>query len=190
MNAYILVGGRSARMGAPKAFVEFAGTTLLGRVAEAASGAFERIIAVQRPGGEEAAIETIYEEPHPDEAPLFGVARAIRHANAKCFVIAVDYPLLTAVALRDLALRFERAAAPMLVPVWNGVPQVLCAGYSPAIQERIDAQIAAGKYDLQSLAFDAERIRVEGELWRSVNTIEELEKARQWYGQQRLLPSR
>ena len=174
-------------MGEPKAGVAFGGTTLLGRVVAAASGAFDRVIAVQRPGGEAAVIETIYEEPHDDEAPVFGVAAAIRHAGAKCFVIAVDYPLLAGDALRDLAKRFEESEAPMLVPVWNGVAQVLCAGYAPSILTEIDARLALRKYDLQSLANLGERIEVSGEMWRSVNTLEELEEVRRWYEQQRLL---
>ncbi len=177
-------------MGEPKTEVRFGDTTLLGRVVAAASGAFERVISVQRPCGEAVAIETIYEEPHEDEAPIFGVAAGLRHANAKCFVIAVDYPLLTSGALRELAERFETSVAPMLVPVWNGVPQVLCAGYGPAILPEIDAKLAARKYDLQSLAAAAERIEVSGETWRSVNTIEELEEVRRWYEQQRLLAFR
>src|SRR5258706_3969717 len=171
MNAYILVGGRSLRMGEQKAAIRFGGTTLLGRVAAAAGGAFGRVIAVQRPGGEPSSIETIYEEPHADEAPIFGVAAAIRHAKAKCFVIAVDYPLLTSKALHELAARFAKSAAPMLVPAWEGFVQVLCAGYAPALLSRIEARIAVGKYDLQSLAGDAERVEVTGEIWRSVNTI-------------------
>ena len=177
-------------MGTPKSEVPFGETTLLGRVVGAASGAFDRVTAVQRPGGEAAAIETIYEEPHDDEAPIFGVAAAIRHASAKCFVIAVDYPLLAAAALRDLAEQFEGSDAPMLVPVWNGVPQVLCAGYAPSILPEIDVKIAARKYDLQSLAAAAERVEVSGETWRSVNTTEELEEVRRWYEQQRLLAFR
>jgi len=190
MNAYILVGGRSRRMGAAKAGIRFGETTLLGRVVAAASGAFDRVIAVQRPGGEAAGIETIHEEPHEDEAPIFGVACALRHASAKCFVIAVDYPLLSAEALRDLAALFEASAAPMLVPVWNSIPQVLCAGYAPSLVTQIDAQIALRKYDLQSLAAEAERVEVSGETWRSVNTIEELEEVRRWHEQQRFLASR
>ncbi|HEX7190733.1 MAG TPA: molybdenum cofactor guanylyltransferase [Thermoanaerobaculia bacterium] len=190
MNAYILVGGRSRRMGEPKAQVRFGDTTLLGRVVAAASGAFERVIAVQRRGGDDADIETIYEEPHEDEAPIFGVAAAIRHADAKCFVIAVDYPLLSVEALRDMQALFEASEAPMLVPVWNGIPQVLCAGYGPALLAQIDAGVAARKYDLQSLAAAAERVEVSGETWRSVNTIDELEEVRRWYEQQRLLAFR
>jgi molybdopterin-guanine dinucleotide biosynthesis protein A len=190
MNAYILIGGRSRRMGVPKASVLFGDTTLLGRVADAASRAFDLVLAVQRPGGEVSSIETIYEEAHDDDAPIFGVAAAIRHAKAKCFVIAVDYPLLSSGALRELAIRFEASAAPMLAPVWEDFVQVLCAGYSPALLARIEVRIAERKYDLQSLAGDAERVEVTGEIWRSVNTSEELEEVREWYEQQRLLASR
>jgi len=190
MNAYILVGGRSLRMGEPKAAIRFGETTLLGRVVSAAGGAFDRVIAVQRPGGEPSPIETIYEAGHDDEAPIFGVEAAIRHAQAKCFVIAVDYPLLSGDALRELAIRFEASTAPMLVPVWEGFVQVLCAGYSPELLARIEARIAGRQYDLQSLAGDAERVEVTGEIWRSVNTSEELEEVREWYEQQRLLASR
>jgi molybdopterin-guanine dinucleotide biosynthesis protein A len=177
-------------MGQPKPEVPFGDTTLLGRVVSAAGAAFEHVIAVQRPGGDAAAIETIFEEPHEGEAPIFGVAAAIRHAEAKCFVIAVDYPLLTAVALRALRASFEASEAPALVPVWNGIPQVLCAGYSPALLPQIDAKLAARQYDLQSLAGAAERVEVSGETWRSVNTIEELQEVRRWYEQQRLLAFR
>jgi molybdopterin-guanine dinucleotide biosynthesis protein A len=190
MNAYILVGGRSRRMGQPKAEVPFGDTTLLGCLAVAAGGAFERVFAVQRAGGEAMAIETIHEDRHDDEAPIFGVAAAIRDANAKCFVIAVDYPLLSAAALRDLSELFEASHAPMLVPVWHGVPQVLCAGYSPAALPQMETNIAERKYDLQSLAAAAERVEVSGETWRSVNTIEELEEVRRWHEQQRLLAFR
>jgi molybdopterin-guanine dinucleotide biosynthesis protein A len=190
MNAYILIGGRSRRMGEPKAAVRFGDSTLLGRAIEAASGAFERVIAVQRPGGEAVGIETIREEPHDDEAPVFGVAAAIRHAGARCFVLAVDYPLLTSEALRELRTHFEKSEKPMLLPVWNGAAQVLCAGYSPAILPQIDARLALRKYDLQSLAAAAEKIEVSGETWRSVNTTEELEEVRRWYEQQRLLAFR
>jgi molybdopterin-guanine dinucleotide biosynthesis protein A len=165
-------------MGQSKPNVSFGDTTLLGRVVAAASEAFESVIAVQRPGGEAAAIPTIYERPHDDEAPIFGVAAAISHASAKCFVIAVDYPLLSGEALRDLATLFAASAAPMLVPVWNGVPQVLCAGYAPATLSHIDARIAMRKYDLQSLAGAAERVEVSGDTWRSVNTLDELQEVR------------
>jgi molybdopterin-guanine dinucleotide biosynthesis protein A len=190
MNAYVLVGGRSRRMGSPKHALPFAGMTLLDRVVEAAGAAFDRVIAVQRPGGEPMPIETIEEEPHADEAPIFGVARSIRHANGKCFVLAVDFPLLTTSLLRNLATAFDKTHKPLLVPEHNGNAQVLCAGYSPAVLSRIDAQIARQRYDLQSLVSEAEVVVIDDVALTSVNTTEELEEAKRLYEQHRLLASR
>ena len=104
MNCYILIGGRSRRMGRPKEEL------FLDRVASAAAEVFERVIAVQRNGGAAASIETIYESPHDDQAPVFGVARALEHARERCFILAVDYPLITAAILRYL-----RAAIRILI---------------------------------------------------------------------------
>ena len=182
-------------MGASKASLPFAGTTFLDCAAGAAAAVFDRVIAVQRDG--EAAVdcisigETIFERPHPDEAPLFGVAEALRHAAAKCFVIALDYPLITPALLGALAARFESSPAPMFVPVWRRVPQFLCAGYSPALLDRIDARIAAREYDLHSLARGAELVDVDDVGLMNVNTPEELEEARRAYEQrQEFLASR
>ena len=177
-------------MGSPKHALPFAGTTLLARVVEAASGAFERVIAVQRPRGAPMPIETIEEETHEDEAPIFGVARAIRHANGKCFILAVDFPLLTTSLLRRLAATFEQSDKPLLVPEFSGRPQVLCAGYSPAILTRIDSQIAQRRYDLRSLVSEAELVAIDDAALTSVNTTEELEEAKRLYEQSRLLASR
>src|SRR5438477_329700 len=67
----------------------------LDQVARVASAVFEEVMAVQRYGGTAASIATIYETPHDDQAPVFGVARALEHARERCFVLAVDYPLIT-----------------------------------------------------------------------------------------------
>jgi molybdopterin-guanine dinucleotide biosynthesis protein A len=161
MNCYILTGGRSTRMGRSKRELFF------DRVAAAARGAFDAVI----------------EDAHDDGAPIFGVRRALQSEEGKCFVLAVDYPRITSPMLADLRARFERSSRPMLVPVWRGIPQVLCAGYDAAMLSRVEERIAARQYSLQPLADAAERIDVEGDAWASVNTPEELDD-------KGLLPSR
>src|SRR3954452_12682924 len=96
MNCYILIGGRSRRMGRQKEEL------FLDRVASMAAEVFEAVIAVQRNGGAAASIETIYESAHDDQAPVFGVARPIEHARQRCFILAVDYPLIPAAILHYL----------------------------------------------------------------------------------------
>lgn len=177
MNAYVLVGGRSRRMGASK--VEL----FLGRIVEAARPVFEDVIAVHRTDGSSLDVRTLFEEPHEDEAAIFGVARALRDANGKAFLLAVDYPLITSEMLRYLA---EREA----MPVWNGEPQPLCAVWDAALLPRIEERIAARRYDLRTLGGqemipESElRARFPGEPLMNVNTPEEWERA------QRFLASR
>jgi len=179
VNCYILIGGQSRRMGRPKAEL------FLDRVASAANGVFENVIAVQRHGGAAASIPTIYESPHDDQAPVFGVARALEHARERCFVLAVDYPLITGAILRHLRHRFEKSPALLLAPVWSGKTQMLCAGYAPELLARIEQRIAAKRYDLRSLAGTDEaeiiaedelRAAFAGEPLMNVNTSEDLQE--------------
>lgn len=198
MNCYVLVGGRSRRMERSKIDLPFAGTTLFGHMVGIACQAFPRVVTVQRPDGEPLrGVETIFEGPHDLEAPIFGVLRALQHARERCFILAVDYPLITAEVLRFLRARFEESTSAMVVPVWSGLPQVLCAGYSPELAERIEQQISGGRLGLRTIAAGAEiipeddlRSRFGGEPLMNVNTLDDLEEAKRLYEQQGLLASR
>lgn len=153
----------------------------LDRIVAAATPVFDDVIAVQRFGGEAAAIRTIFEEEHEGDGAIFGVARALRDARDEAFLLAVDYPLITAAVLRFL--RDERG-----VPEWNGRKQPLCAVWETAALPRIEARIAERWYDLQPLAEQAIiaeavlRARFPGEPLMNVNTPEELEAAEKLYG--------
>lgn len=179
MNCYVLAGGRSSRLGTSKAAL------FLDRIVAAAAPVFDEVIAVDRVESQHS-IPTIVEDIHEDEAPIFGVQRALSHAQAKCFVLAVDYPLLTSALLREWSERFAASPSTMLVPRSGGHLHVLCAGYAPALATIIDARIARRQYDLRSLAADAEVVDYDGPALLNVNTPEELE----WYERQRLFASR
>ena len=191
MNAYILIGGRSHRMGSPKRDVLFDGVPFLERVAVAARGVFDEVFALQRYGGRpDPDLPTVFEESHELEAPVFGVAAALGHAQGRCFILAVDYPLLTSNLLRELRLRFEQSHALLMAPRWNGKLQMLCAGYDSRLLPRIESRIGEGRLDLRGLAGEIEteileeddlRQQFPGEPLSNVNTSEELaqlEKAR------------
>jgi molybdopterin-guanine dinucleotide biosynthesis protein A len=176
MNGYILVGGQSQRMGHSKTEL------FLDHVGRVAAEVFDDVFAVQRHGGPAVSLATIYESPHDKQAPVFGVACALAHARTRCFILAVDYPLITAAILGHLRDRFERSDALLLAPVWSGKTQILCAGYSPAMLPRIEQRIAATRYDLRGVALDGEaeiiaedelRAQFAGEPLMNVNTMEE-----------------
>ena len=161
MNCYVLVGGHSRRMGQSKAEL------FLDRVLAAARPVFDEVIVLDRD-----------REPR---APIFGVAEALRHARASCFILAVDYPLITSDVLRYLS-------ASGAVPMWDGRPQYLCTVWNAALLPRVEERIAAGRFDLhglleQEIIDESEvRRRFGGEPLMNVNTPEELAEAERWYG--------
>jgi molybdopterin-guanine dinucleotide biosynthesis protein A len=180
MNGYVLIGGRSRRMGRSK--VEL----FLPHALTAARLVFDTVYAVQRANGPFAGdVDTIFEPKHVDQAPAFGVLRALEHAGGRCFILAVDYPLLTADVLRYLVERAEASSALLVAPRWDDRLQILCAGYDGAVLgPRLAARVAGGRLDMKGLAAAAEtevleegelRARFGGEPLRNVNTPEEWE---------------
>jgi molybdenum cofactor guanylyltransferase len=175
VNAYVLVGGHSRRMGASKSAL------FLDRVVTAARPVFDSVIAVQRAGGEAMPIPTVFEEPHEGDGVIFGVACALQHAQSRAFILAVDYPSITSELLRFL--RDDGR-----VPIWDGLPQPLCAVWDVTSLSSIRQQIADGRYDLRSIierdmiGEAALRARFGGEPLRNVNTAAEWKAAQETHG--------
>lgn len=137
----------------------------LDRVVAAARPVFDEVLAVQRPGGATMPIATIFEEPHADAGPIFGIIAALRHAHSRCFILGVDYPFITSEALRLLRDDGRVAAG-----------QPLCAVWDPARLPELEARVAAGRRDLHGLW---EQGMIAGpvlDALRNVNTPEELEQ--------------
>lgn len=171
MNCYVLAGGRSRRMGRSKREL------FLDRVAAAARGAFSEVIVVDR----------AFEGEHEGEGPLFGIRAALQHARqGRCFILAVDYPLITTEVLaflRDYPV--ERRAPSPVVPMWHGEPQPLCAVYDTALLPLVERRIANAQFDLRGLIAEAHaeiieeselRTRFAGEPLLNVNTPHDLEE--------------
>jgi len=186
MNCYVLAGGRSRRLGRSKPEL------FLDRVTAAARPAFDDVFIVLGPerGADVPSAHLLFEAPHEHAGPIFGVERALQHADADCFILAVDYPLITTEVLQFLRDRFA-------VPVWRGKPQTLCAAYSIALLPLIRSRIAAGRRDLRGLIEEAGtaiieeselRARFAGQPLLNVNTPEDLEEAKAI--DERVLPSR
>jgi molybdopterin-guanine dinucleotide biosynthesis protein A len=178
MNCYLLAGGLGRRMGRSKVDLPFAGSTFGERVLDAARGAFDDV-------------KTIVDRPEDGPAALFGVAAALADAKERCFILAVDYPLITSELLRFLRGRFEVAYLPLLVPEWDGHPQPLCGGYDPALLPLVERRLGNGQFELRGLIAEAGaeiiperelRARFTGEPLLNVNTPDELRKAEELHG--------
>jgi molybdenum cofactor guanylyltransferase len=194
VRCYVLLGGESKRMGSPKQDLLLRGASFVERVVSAAAAAFPEVTAVTHPAGEEIpAVRTIRDRSHESRAAMWGVARALEDAGeGRIWIVAVDYPLVTAPLLAHLARRFEGSASPLLVPRAGGKSHILCAGWSGELLPLVERKLAAGDLRLSRIEREVPAEYVEddeiaaiepGEPLANVNDAGELERIRRLYGE-------
>jgi molybdopterin-guanine dinucleotide biosynthesis protein A len=197
----VLAGGRSSRMGTPKAGLEWHGSTLLYRTAALLARAVTGPVAVVRAPGQllpalPAGIEEV-EDPVEGLGPMQGVAAglaAVRDRAAVAFVCSTDLPFLHPAFVRRVLRGLTDPELDLVLPVARGFRQPLAAGYRTALAELIDAQIAEGNLrpgmllkhcsadlpDDEALLADPELARTDPRLDSvlNINTPREYEQAR------------
>lgn len=185
VTAFILAGGKSLRMGADKAFVEFDGHTLLARALELArSVATEvRIVGSQAKFGSFApAVEDVFR----DCGPLGGIHAALLASQTELnLMLAVDMPLIPAAFLRYLIGQAREAPSAMVVVPRDGNWQPLCAVYRRGFSLAAETALRAGRNKIDPLfqmvptrAIDEKDLARAGfslTIFRNLNTPEELE---------------
>ena len=112
--AAVLAGGRSRRMGSPKALVELGGRPLLAWTLAAAQEAGLEAGVVAKPGSELPPLEVpVWAEPEQPAHPLTGVVAALERAAPRAvIVLACDMPFVPAALIARLAALDAVAAAP------------------------------------------------------------------------------
>ena len=95
----VLAGGRSSRMGTPKAWLEWHGSTLLRRTcAVVARGAAGPVVVVGAPGQELPALPDgvrVVEDAREGKGPLQGLLAGLEAVDAEvAFVASTDMPFL------------------------------------------------------------------------------------------------
>ena len=145
----VLAGGRSSRMGTPKAALEWHGSTLLRRtvgiLARVADGP---VLVVRAPGqalpGLPAQVGVV-DDPREGLGPVQGLAAGLAAAAGLAdvaFVCSTDLPFLHPAFVRRV-LRAADDGADVGLPVARGYPQPLAAAYRTAlapVAERLVAQ--------------------------------------------------
>src|SRR6516165_3031832 len=135
----VLAGGRSSRMGTPKAALEWHGSTLLRRtvgiLARATDGP---VVVVRAPGQELPALppETdVVDDPQEGLGPVQGLAAGLAALTGRAeaaFVSSTDMPFLHPAFVRRV-LRAVQEGADVGLPVARGYPQPLAAAYKTSL---------------------------------------------------------
>lgn len=144
MNAFVLAGGQSTRMGRDKALLRLHGQTLLELALEKLRtlGFSPRIVG-SRP--DLSAFAAVIPDLHPQVGPLGGIEAALAASDAEQnLFLPVDLPWLPGEFLLWMIERVDQTNALATVPRLQGRPQPLCAVYHRALLSYAQAVIADG----------------------------------------------
>ncbi len=191
VSAFIVAGGRSTRMGEgkDKAFLDFAGQSLLQR-SIAAARAVSSLVALVGPASRLASFGTVVEDIYRGQGPLGGIHAALRHSNTRLnLILAVDMPMLEVSFLEYLVATARKSDALVTVPFVEGRYQPLCAVYASEFAVVAEQSLSAGKNKIDPL-FAAIKMRVIDEtelsagsfpsdIFTNVNTSAQFERARE-----------
>ena len=192
VSVFVLAGGKSSRMGADKAFLEFRGSTLLERMIKLAKEVGSSVCIVgQRQ--KFIAFGKVVEDVYPDHGPLAGIHAALRASSDDLnVVLAVDLPFIEGRLIRYLLKQAQDTDATAIVPRAGGGWQPLCAVYRKPFADVAEKalQKSANKIDwlfakISVRAIDESELRTAGfspEMFRNLNTPEEVNEARKLDG--------
>ena len=168
----VLAGGRSSRMGAAKAGLEWHGSTLLARTCGVLRRAGLDPVLVVRAHSQDlpglpSTVEVV-DDPQEGLGPLQGMAvglAAVAGRARVAFVCSVDLPFLHPQLVRRVLLPFDAApgtARPdVVLPVAHGFPQPLAAAYRTGLAPKVAALVEAGRLRPAFVFEDAEVLRLD-----------------------------
>ncbi len=147
----VLAGGRSSRMGTPKAALEWHGSTLLRRtlgvLARAVNGPLLVVRAPGQPLPEIPPQVDVVEDPEEGLGPLQGIAAGLAALTGRAqasFVCSTDLPFLHPVFVRRV-LGAMIDGTDVVLPVARGYPQPLAAAYRVTLAPLTAELVAAGE---------------------------------------------
>jgi molybdopterin-guanine dinucleotide biosynthesis protein A len=168
--AVVLAGGRSSRMGEPKAGLEWHGSTLLRRVVGLVARGVEGPVVVVRAPGQDlpplpSSVEVV-DDGTAARGPLEGMATglaALQDRAQHAFVCSTDLPLLHPAYVRAVARAGQEVD--VALPVVEGHRQPLAACYRTSLAERARELLAQDRARPAFLLEDADvRVLDEPEL--------------------------
>jgi molybdopterin-guanine dinucleotide biosynthesis protein A len=190
-TAIVLAGGRSSRMGQPKALLLFDDQPLITHIVAALRRRFAEIVVVAAPGQDLPAMPvTLVRDEVAYQGPVGGICYGLRAAGGDvCSVVSCDSAFLNIDLLSYLVSRIPDHD--VVVPHWQGRFQPLHAVYRRSVLPLLDAQLARGELRPVSLfdrvrtrRIDEEEIRrvdPEGASFFNMNTPEDYADAlRRW----------
>jgi molybdopterin-guanine dinucleotide biosynthesis protein A len=175
---FVLVGGKSSRMGRDKALLPFRGATLVEHIAASVAAAADSVTLVGNPEVYRHLGYPVIADGIPDAGPLAGIQAALTASQADWnLIVACDMPRISAGFLSELLKAAEKSNADGLIPAGpSGLPEPLCAVYHrrclPAISRALDRHVRKVMDGLAGLQLEIWRVP-QSYWFRNLNTPRE-----------------
>jgi molybdopterin-guanine dinucleotide biosynthesis protein A len=186
-TAVVLAGGKSSRMGRPKALLEFDGEPLISHVVATLSATFADVVVVAAPGQALPDMRvTLVRDEVAHQGPVGGLCYGLRAAREECcFVTSCDSVFVNPSFVEHLVSRIREYD--VVVPRWDGRLQPLCAVYRRSVLPLLEEQLARQElrpvylFDkVRTLEVGEDEIRrfdADGESFFNMNTPEDYTEA-------------
>ncbi len=186
-SAVVLVGGKSSRMGSPKALLPFDGEPLIVHTVRTLGQLFGDIVVVAAPSQELPLLPvTLVRDQVAYQGPVGGIYYGLRAAQTEiCFVTSCDAPFLSLSLIAYLVSQI--ADFEVVVPSWQERLQPLLAVYRRRVLPLLQTQLERGELrpvflyqKVRTREVSAEEIRrfdPEGLSFRNMNSPEDYQSA-------------
>jgi len=177
----LLSGGKSSRMGTPKALLEIDGKTLLESVAAAGEGFEERILSVNDPSipTPEGFVRCM--DVYPDCGPMAGIHAALAMTDCDALVTApCDAPYYSKELAEYLLSQFEPGLDALVLMDETGRAQPLTGVYSKSCLPVLDEHLKTGRLKIMRMLEEMKLKRImlpdhiAQKVFRNLNTVEDL----------------
>lgn len=184
INAYILSGGKSSRMGKDKGLMLFKGKPLIQHVIEQLLPAVKNIVLLaNNPEYKDFGLEVIGDY-IKDIGPAGGIYTALKHTDTSCnFIVGCDMPYITTAAVEFIIQSSYQSQ--ITLPVYHQMIEPLCGIYSKecltkwhelVLQNIVKLNDMITYFKLQKLNMDNNELFSE-KLFHNINTQHDFENA-------------
>jgi molybdopterin-guanine dinucleotide biosynthesis protein A len=186
-SAIILAGGKSSRMGRPKALLPFAGEPLIVHTVRTLRQLFADIVVVTAPAQELPPLPvTLVRDEVAYQGPVGGIYYGLQATRTEvCFVTSCDAPFLNLALIAHLVS--QMTDCDVVVPYWQDRLQPLHAVYRRSVAPLLRVQLEHGElrttllYEkVRTRAVGADELRrfdPEGLSFRNLNSPEDYQAA-------------
>lgn len=177
----LLSGGKSSRMGMPKALLEIDGKTLLETVAKAGEDFEERILSVNDPSIPAPEGFVRCADVYPDCGPMAGIHAALAMTSCDALVTApCDAPHYSKALAQYLLSRFEPGLDALVLVDETGRAQPLTGVYSKSCLPVLEQHLKTNRLKIMRMLEEMRLKKValpeylDGRVFENLNTPEDM----------------